>query len=365
VKNGMTRRRLLQASATAGMVAMELPFAATRRAAAAEGLVGVTWGGAWINATRPIADVWSKKTGARIVWELHEGSSTAVATKIKATWPTVKYDIVSGNDPLFYLMLNEGWLEPVDDLPNLKDVPNEFVLRDAQGHASTVPTSIDSVVWGYRTDLVKEPITALSQILEPRFKAKIAMRGPNSYNGLQIVSMALERGGNEKNIEPGFQFAKELATAGNISVVSKGGVDIVNAMNTGEASVAFASSSEWVSIVKNHPVKILTRVPRSPSLKAFYSLLHWGVVKGPRAALAKDFANYMLSTEVNEDYSRQIAEAPANIHAKTSPELADDYVGPEEIKDFAYLADWKYMTEQGSEWVTRFDTEVRPLLKRS
>ena len=129
--------------------------------------------------------------------------------------------------------------------------------------------------------------------------------------------------------------------------------------------MAFASSSEWVSIVKNHPVKILTRVPRSPSLKAFYSLLHWGIVKGPRAALAKDFANYMLSTEVNGDYSRQIAEAPANVHAKISPELADDYVRPNEITEFAYLADWKYMTEQGSEWVTRFDIEVRPLLRRS
>src|SRR5437762_8903051 len=177
--------------------------------------------------------------------------------------------------------------------------------------------------------------------------------------------MALERGGSDKNIEDGFQLAKELAAAGNISVVSKGGVDIVNAMNTGEASVAFASSSEWVSIVKNHPVKILTRIPQSPSLKAFYSLLHWGVVKGPRAALAKDFANYMIAPEVNEDYSRQIAEAPANIHAKISPELTDDYVTPEEVKQFAYLADWKYMTEHGSEWVTRFDTEVRPLLKRS
>jgi putative spermidine/putrescine transport system substrate-binding protein len=365
VTNRMTRRRLLQASAATGLVAMDLPLMATTRALAAESLVGVTWGGAWINATRPIADTWSKKSGARIVWELHEGSSTAVATKIKATWPTVKYDIVSGNDPLFYLMLNEGWLEVVDDLSNLKDVPKEFVLRDDQGHACTVPTSIDSVIWGYRTDLVNDPITSLSQILEPRFKAKIAMRGPNSYNNLQIVSMALERGGNEKNIEPGFQFAKELASAGNISVVSKGGVDIVNAMNTGEASVAFASSSEWVSIVKNHPVKILTRIPGSPSLKAFYSLLHWGVVKGPRAALAKDFANYMISAEVNEDYSRQIAEAPANIHAKISPELTDDYVTPEEVKTFAYLADWKYMTEHGSEWVTRFDTEVRPLLKRS
>jgi len=357
-----TRRLFLRASAAAAALsAVQLPL--IRRAMAAENLVGVTWGGSWINATRPISDAWGKTSGSRIVWELHEGSSTAVATKIKATWPTVKYDIVSGNDPLFYLMLNEDWLEPVDDLPNLKDVPKEYILRDAKGAARTVPCSMDAIVWGYRTDLVKQPINKLSQILEPRFKSKIAMRGPNSYNALQIVSMALERGGSEKNMDPGFEFAKDLAKSGNISVVSKGGVDIVNAMNTGEASIAFASSSEWITIKKNWPVKILTRVPDSPSMKAFYSLLHWGVVKSPRAAAAKDFANYLIKPEVNEEYSKAIAQAPANVKAKISPEIADCYVTPEELKQWAYLPDWKLMTDMGSEWVKRFDTDVRPLIR--
>src|SRR5262245_2710801 len=149
----LSRRDFMVTTTAGGLVAATI--GAPRRALATENLVGVTWGGLWIDATKPVAEEWGKRRDARITWELHEGSSITVATKIRATWPNVRYDIISGNDPLFHICIKEGWLETVDDLPNLGDIPKGFIMRDPAGRAVSVPKSVDSVTWGYRTDLIK------------------------------------------------------------------------------------------------------------------------------------------------------------------------------------------------------------------
>jgi putative spermidine/putrescine transport system substrate-binding protein len=356
-----SRRYFMATSAAGGVVIVAL--GAPARLLAMENLVGVTWGGLWIDATRPIAEDWGKRHDARITWELHEGSSITVATKIRATWPNVRFDIISGNDPLFHICIKEGWLESVNDLPNIKDIPKEFIMRDPEGRAVSVPKSIDSVTWGYRTDLIRDPITSLSQLLEPRFKAKIVLRAPVSYQGLQLVSAALERGGDEKNMDPGLAFFTELAKTGNVSLVAKSGVDNVNAINSGEAAIGFLSSAEWARVTKNHPVKILGKVEGSRSLKCYYGLLHWGVPHGRRAALAKDFCNAFVGPENNEKYNAQINGAPVNVKSKTSAELTDYYAPAREISKYVYFPDWAIMSEKGSDWIQRFDLEIRPLLK--
>ena len=46
-------------------------------------------------------------------------------------WPRVSYNVISGWDPTFRAMINEGWVEPVslDEMPALKEIPPAFFQR--------------------------------------------------------------------------------------------------------------------------------------------------------------------------------------------------------------------------------------------
>ena len=362
----MTRRDFTKgAVVVGGAAALGLSGgpAGLARALAAQTLVGVTWGGPWLDGAKPITKAWEQQTGNKIAWELHEGSSAAIATKIRATWPTVKYDVIAGNDPVIHAMTREGWLEAVDDVPNMRDIPKNLVVRDPQGRAMAVPLFAGSVCWGYRTDLVKESITSLKDLLEPRFKGKVGLRDVNSWSGLPLVSMALESGGNERNVDPAFEFLKELAKRGNVANVAKSGMDVINSMNLGDSAVTFAPVPEWVKIRQNHPVKLLNRMPGSRSLKGFYTLGHWIIPKGTKVALAKDFANFFVGPENDEAYARAIGAGPVNVKAKPDASMAEYFFTPEELDKYAYFCDFDYMSQNDQKWIQRFDLEIRPLLR--
>ena len=359
----MDRREFIGGT-LAGVAAATLPHPVLAQRDGADALVGVTWGGPWLEGTKPIVAAWQKqKPTARIAWELHEGSSAAIATKIRAAWPNVKHDLVHGNDPVIHVMMKEGWLELVDDLPNLKDIPEKFVLRDQQKRAMAVPHFAGAVVWGYRTDLVDKPITSLEQLLEPRFRGKVGLRAPSSWSGLPLVSMAAERGGNERNIDPGFEFLKDLARAGNVVTVANSGMDVVNSLNLGELVVFLAAATEWSRVIPNHPIKLLNRMPGSNSLKAYYTLGHWIIPKGPKSAVAKELANLFIEPENNEAYGKTIGAAPVNVKSKLTDPM-DIFLKPDELDRFGYFCDYEYMSQNDQKWIERFDTEIRPLLAK-
>lgn len=358
------RRRDLLASMVGAATTLGVPRFASAQRGAAQTLVGVTWGGPWLEGVKPIAAAWEKThPNMRVAWELHEGSSAAVATKVRATWPNVKYDLIDGNDPVVHIMAREGWLESVDDLPNLKQVPDKFILRNDKGQATAVPHFAGGVTWGYRADLVDKPFTSLEELLEPRFRGKIGLRSLSSWSGLPLVSMARERGGDERNVEPGFAFLKDLAKSGNVVTVANSNTDVINSLNLGETAVFLGNSSEWGRVAANHPVKLVNRVSGSRSLRTYYTLAHWLIPKAPKSDLAKDFANLTLEAGNNGAFAKAISAAPVNMKAAVEDPVGT-FLKPEELDQHAYFCDFKFMSENDQKWLERFDTEIRPLLRR-
>jgi len=53
------------------------------------------------------------------------------------------------------------------------------------------------------------------------------------------VALAKARGGDEYNVDPGWEFLKELAQSGNIGRVSANTSDVITSLETGETSVTF------------------------------------------------------------------------------------------------------------------------------
>ena len=333
------------------------------RAFAAQNLTAVTWGGPWFDSAKQVAADFSKEHDVDFAWELHQGGSQKIVGKVKATWPTVKYDMIAAWDPVFHAMIREGWLEPVDDLPNLKDIPEPYITRNPAGQAVTVPMSVTVTCWGYRKDMITEPVTSFKDLLEPRFKGLVCIRTPTSYSGLAYVGMALEFGGDEKNIEPAFDFIKELAKRGNIRRVAGSDVDSINSMTTGETAFGFGVGNVWERIAKAYPIEALMRVPTSKGLKGLIYRDGWVVLKGPRAALAKEFANFTVSAKNATTIAGALASFPANSKATAGEKAKIWSYQPDELDKYAYFADFGHLSQQVSAWSKRFEREITPLLK--
>src|SRR3984893_10903466 len=261
--SGLSRRELLKISAATGLGAtMGLPAMDLAAAQQGEQLLVVMWGAAWIEVCRKIVEAHTAKTGDKVAWELHAGGAMAIVAKMKPQWPRVNYNLISGWDPVFRAMIQEDWVLPVslDEMPALKDIPPAFFQKNDKGELVSVPLSTTGAFWGYRTDLVDRPIESIEQLLEPRFKGKLCVPFPVNLTGLLMLTLAMQRGGNEHNIEPGWQFLKELAERGQIGRVINNNSEFINAMSSGETSVAFFNIGAWTTVRKRFTGKILRRL---------------------------------------------------------------------------------------------------------
>ncbi|MFI4986269.1 MAG: PotD/PotF family extracellular solute-binding protein [Alphaproteobacteria bacterium] len=358
----LTRRDFI-AGAAAGLAATGLSLSPNRAGAATEPLVGIDWGGPLIEATKKIA---AEDKGVDITWELHSGGAGTVLPKIKSAWPHPKYDIVAAWNPVFITMINEGWLEPLSEkeMPNLADIPRQFLFTDKAGDIVNVPRSLAGMFWGYREDTAPVKLERIEQLLDPKLKGQICWPGPNINSNLQLLSLALAHGGNEQNMEPGWQFLKALAQSGNIGRVAQTETAFINSMTTGETSVAFWNMSPWKSVAKNFKVKVLTRVAADKGLKTFLYQDGWVVLKSSEhKQAAKEFLNRFVSPENNQTFNEMLGQAPTNAKAKASGFAENIAFTKDEIQQFAYLPDFAALATQLDGSVKRFETEIVPLLK--
>ncbi len=243
-------------------------------------------------------------------------------------------------------------------------MPTRFILRNAQGQAIAGPHCASAVCWGYRPDLVDGPISSLSDLLEPRFRGKIGFRDVNSWSGLPLVSIAREFGGDEHNVEPAFEFLAKLARGGAIVNVGKSNADVINSLNMGASAVAFAGATEWTEVSKNHKIQLLNKVPGSPALRSYYTVINWAIPKSPNSAAAKDLVNTFLEAENDTVYSRAIGAAPANSQSTLSNPIGI-LLSQQELEQFGYFCDFGLMARSEHGWTERFDTQIRPLLRQS
>jgi putative spermidine/putrescine transport system substrate-binding protein len=300
-----------------------------------EQLLVVQWGAAWIEVSRKIVDEYVKTSGDKIAWELHAGGAMAIVGKIKPVWPRVNYNVISGWDPTFRAMIKEGWIEPVslDEMPALKEIPPAFFQKDDKGQLMSVPLSTAGAFWGYREDLVDKPIENIEQLLEPRFKGKLCVPFPVNLTGLLMLTLAMQRGGNERNIEPGWQFLKELAERGQIGRVINNNSEFINAMSSGETSVAFFNIGAWTQVRKRFPSKILSRLKDN---KGFLFNEGFAVMKGDdKAKIEAKIAALEAAAQSLAAAAQGGAQPGPDAGAGAQAQKNDDVVDAEftEVKD--------------------------------
>jgi len=357
MKHNITRRDFLKVTGGGLAVAslgLGVPFINTAHAAKA--LSVVDWGPPWIDSTKQIAKAWGK---ASINWTLHSGGAASVLPKIKAAWPNPPYDLVDIWTPVFISMINEGWAEPVtlDDCPNLKDIPETLISKDKNGNWMNIPRGTSGIFLVTSENCPIE-ITNLEDLLSPKLKGQILWPNPTLNTNVQTVNLAMGRGGDQYNMDPGWQFLKELAKAGNIGRVSANTSDVITSFETGETSVTFIDQGTMTGL-KGVKVKHLTKTHES--LKTFMFVSGWMVLSSSKnKKLAFDLANATITKENSEKYFREVGEVPA--HSKAEHGVEHLRFSDEEFKKYALIPDWDHISKQLDGWNKRFEKEIVPLL---
>ncbi len=353
----LTRRDLLKAAAAGGAVAATSSFPFMNAAIGADPLSVVDWGPPWIDNTKKIAAAWGKSD---INWTLHSGGAASILPKIKAAWPNPPYGVVDVWSPVFLSMTREGWAATVtlDDCPNLANVPESLITKDADGNWKNIPRGTGGVFFTYAPDNCPIEIKTIDDLLDPKLKGQILWPNPTLNTNLQVVALSTARGGNEHNIEPGWEFLKELAASGNIGRISANTSDVITSLETGETSVTFVDGGT-LSGIKGTRLSHLTKT--DPSFKTFLFVSGWVVLSSsPNKELAFDFANFTINKENSQLYFQEVGEVPVNGEAEHSADHLR--FSSTEAEDFVVIPDWDHLSVELDNWNKRFEKDIVPLL---
>ena len=351
----LTRRQVLKSGGAAATVAF---FGSTSAIAATE-ITAVEWGGDVVNAMKKIAE---KQDKVQVNWVLHQGGSGAILPKIKATWPNAEFDYVAGWEGSFSGMLKEDWMVPVttETVPNLADIPEKIIVKNAKNEWMAVPRAVGGIYLAYRDDISPIKLKSIDDLFDPSLKGKICWPGPTQSMLLQLVALALHAGGNENNMEPGWDLMKKLAKTGNIGRIAVTDTDFTTSLTSGETALGFYSEPQLTAVAKSFPV---VRLTKQQGLPTFLYQSGFAVFKNrPNLEATLGFVNHAISPEMSTLYAEIAGEAPLNVKAKTPESLKHLAFTPEEMDKFVYVPDFNVVLAQQDAWAKRWENEIAPLL---
>ena len=215
-----------------------------------------------------------------------------------------------------------------------------------------------TVSFAVNTALVPNVPRTWADLLKPEYKGQVAISDPrNSGQGAMTVLAAnVANGGDETNLDPGFQYFEKLNQAGNFTPVAPSKANV----EKGEAPIAILwdynalpMRDDLAAVSPAVPIEVV--IPSDGTTQAPYCHIINKYAAHPNAA--KLFREYILTDEVQilqaEKYARPLVEGveiPAELAAKFPPAEAYEAVKP--------ITDWKAAADAVARLATEWTIEV-------
>jgi putative spermidine/putrescine transport system substrate-binding protein len=181
-------------------------------------------------------------------------------------------------------------------------------------------------------------------------------------SSLQLVVLAMANGGDERNIDPGFDAMVKLAKTGNIGRVYTVLSEAISSMTSGETSVIYTDSGTLAPMGRTLNLNYLTKT--DPSLRTALVTEGWVILKSTKNRKAAcDFVNYSISPKENEEWNKAISCYPTNRKAAAADGMEFMAFSEEERSKYVYFPDFDYISTQLDTWTKRFEQDVAPLLR--
>lgn len=323
------------------------------------------WGGPYLDGARPLYEEFTKRTGIAVNVELHAGGAAAVVSRIKADLPRVTRDVVAAYDGVFIAMANEGWLDEITPakVPRMSELYplGRFTHADT-GKVFSLGWTITESGWYYRTDLVPkdlQPLVSVEQLLDPRLKRRIYFRPPIVAVGANLISIAIAKGGDERNLEPGWKFVKDLASRGQIGGLPRSESEVYQALATGDGWITFGSFANAGVLVGN---KLPVVRAKAAGLKSFVVSEGYSVLKGPRIEEAYEWMRFFYTAENIGRQCVATKQVPSHPKSPVDPIAGQFALTLEEQKEYVFRPDFMYVNTQLNDWVKRFEREILPMI---
>jgi putative spermidine/putrescine transport system substrate-binding protein len=312
------------------LLALCLPFGPVAPAHAQNSLVVSVWGGNWKDTVdRVIGKAFTAKTGMPVEFEVGGTIDRLAKARVAKGSPLV--DVTFTTSHVGRLYVSDGLFAPLDmaKLPNAKAAAREAQRSEFQmGGWSYVYTIV------YRPDLVKEEITAWSDLWKPSLKGKIAM--PDFDPSHIITIAALMEGGNETTWQKGQERLKALKP----SIVAFYSTDAQSQdlMKTGQAPVQVMLSVNAYHLQEQGIAVKLVQPKDYPGIVGIDCM---SVMAGTKKAdAAQAFINLALSTEVQTELAKALKAGPVNGGATVPAAFRGQpgiFLTPAEWKEKGYI----------------------------
>lgn len=239
---------------------------------------------------------------------------------------------------------NDGLTQPITGAARMDALPAD--LKDPDGHWAAWAVIAEGLV--YRTDKFETPPSSYKDFFRPELKGHIAFPAiTNGYGVDFLVMLARTFGGDEDNIDPGFEAMAKLKGETIFAAAS----DIPTLFGQGDIwLMPYDTGNTYKNQQAGLPIAFVSPVEGSPAVKITAC-----IAKGaPNADVAGAAIDQMLSPEA------QIAIAEAQRWTPTNPqtELPAHLVGQVPTVTQLVALDRVKINEKRAEWIQRWNREI-------
>lgn len=292
------------------------------------------------------------KNNVKIVYVA--GNSTDTLAKLQAQKGKQELNVVLMDDGPMYQAVQFGFCDKLGDMPVLKDLYPVARMTDSAVGIGVIATGLAYNVEAFKKANLPAP-DSWEALTDKRFAQKVAIPPISNTYGLHVLlTFARLRGGDYKNIDPGFT-AMTREVGPNVLAWEPSPGKMAELFQNKDVLLA-AWGSGRVQALKDtgFPVQFVIPKEGAPAL-----LTAACPVAGNSApALSRAFVQYLLTPEVQTVLADTQGWGPANSATKLAPAVAAKVPYGKEQVDRLLPTDWKTVNEKRAEWTNRWNRTV-------
>lgn len=271
--------------------------------------------------------------------------SAAAFARLKAEAASPQIDLFNFSGGQQVQAKAEDLTQPLTLTPRMQSLPETF--RDPDNHWLSWGVIAEGIL--YRTDKIQTPPTSYLDFLKPEYRGHIAF--PNITNGYGVdflVMMARAHGGDENNIDPGFEALKQIAADASIF---RAAPDVQTQFAQNDVWIMpYDSASALVSASMGLPVAF------APAKEGVPSVYLTGCVakNSKNADLATEMLDRLLQPEIQLKIAQNVGWGPTNPEVVLPPEIAGAFPSPDQLINLDRAA----IAAQHADWTKRFSQEI-------
>jgi len=294
-----------------------------------------------------------KKHG--VVIQYVAGNSNETLAKLIAQRGKQVFDVIMLDDGPMYQAVALGFCDKIRPSRELEDLYPS--ARAWDGKAVGIGVVATGLAYNKKTFQEQgwPAPTSWKDLADSRFRGRVAgIPVSNGYGLHTLVMMARLNGGNERQIEPGFE-AIRTQVKPNVLVWEANAGQITQLFQSGEVALSVWGSGRVKALADTgFPLEFV--FPKEGAVELMESVCP--VAGSKLADLSQEFVRYLLSPETQAIFATNEGYGPTNRTTVIPPKVAERVPYGQEKISRLIKVDWASVNEKRVSWIERWAREI-------